>query len=102
MKEEQPLPDVMSLILRRRSVRDFTGAVVDEDTLDAIVRAGMAAPTARNMQPWAFIVVTVREKLERLAEGLPYGKMLGTAPAAIAVCALPEEANGKSVELAVV
>ena len=102
MIEEKPLQDAMSVILNRRSVRDFTGAGVDERALDALVRAGMAAPTARNMQPWAFIVVTGREALDGLAEGLPYGKMLGKAGAAIAVCALPAEANGQSVELAVI
>jgi nitroreductase len=92
----------MTVILNRRSVRDFTEAVVDEESLDKLVRAGMSAPTAKNMQPWSFIVVTGRETLDRLAEGLPYGKMLGKAHAAIVVCALPELANNNSVELAVV
>ncbi|NTU59300.1 MAG: nitroreductase family protein [Chlorobiaceae bacterium] len=102
MKEEQMAQDAMSVICRRRSVRDFTDAGIDEHALEALVRAGMSAPTARNMQPWSFIVLTGRETLDRLSEGLPYGKMLATATAAIAVCALPEEANGQSVELAVV
>jgi nitroreductase len=102
MNSEKQSMEAMSVILRRRSVRDFTAEVVDEAALDAIVRAGMAAPTAKNMQPWAFIIVTGRDALDRLGDGLPYGKMLGKAVAAIAVCALPEEANGQSVELAVV
>ena len=102
MNSEKQTTDAMSVILRRRSVRDFTAEGVDEAALDDLVRAGMAAPTARNMQPWSFIVVSGRETLDRLGEGLPYGKMLGKAVAAIAVCALPEEANGRSVELAVI
>jgi nitroreductase len=102
MNSEKKVRDELSVILRRRSVRDFTEAGVDENELEAIVRAGMSAPTAKNMQPWAFIVLTGREELDRLSEGLPYGKMLGKAGAAIAVCALPEEANGQSVELAVI
>ncbi|HWR02100.1 MAG TPA: nitroreductase family protein [Chlorobaculum sp.] len=101
-KEEHTFPDAISVINRRRSVRDFTDERIGEGLLDQLLRAGMAAPTAKNMQPWAFIVVTGREALDRLAEGLPYGKMLGKANAAIAVCALPGEANGNSVELAVV
>lgn len=92
----------LQVILNRRSVRDFTEEPVSEDVLEKLVRAGMSAPTARNMQPWSFIVVTGRETLDLLAEGLPYGKMLGKANASIVVCALPELANGQSVELAVV
>ncbi len=92
----------LQVILDRRSVRDFTTEPVSGETLDRLVRAGMSAPTARNMQPWSFVVVTGRETLDGLAGGLPYGKMLGTSPAAIVVCAVTELANGQSVELAVV
>ncbi|NTU68414.1 MAG: nitroreductase family protein [Chlorobiaceae bacterium] len=92
----------MRVILDRRSVRDYTGEAVDADSLDLLVRAGMSAPTAKNMQPWSFIIVTGRETLDRLAEGLPFGKMLGKAPAAVVVCALPEQANNGSAELAVI
>ena len=92
----------LAVILNRRSVRDFTDAVVDEETLDQLVRAGMSAPTAKNMQPWAFVVVRQRETLDRLGEGLPFGKMLGKANAAIVVCVTPELANNGSAELAVV
>ena len=92
----------LAATLNRRSVRDFTAEQVAEEAVDILLRAGMSAPTAKNMQPWAFVVVTAREALDRLAEGLPYGKMLGKAPAAIVVCTLPELANNGSVELAVV
>ena len=102
MEMRKSLRDALAVIHDRRSVRDFTDAAVGEEALDLIVRAGMSAPTARNMQPWSFIVATGRETLDSLAEGLPYGKMLGRAAAAITVCAIPEEANNGSVELAIV
>ena len=92
----------MTVIMNRRSVRDFKEEGLDEGALDRLVHAGMAAPTAKNMQPWSFIVVEQRETLDRLAGGLPFGKMLGKAAAAIVVCTSPEEANGQSVELAVI
>lgn len=88
--------------MNRRSVRDYTGESIDTEALEQILRAAMAAPTARNKQPWSFIVVTEREMLDRLRDGLAYGKMLGTAGAAIVVCALPEEANVQLPELAVI
>ncbi|NTW74983.1 MAG: nitroreductase family protein [Chlorobiaceae bacterium] len=102
MEQERGVGDALRAIMNRRSVRDFTESEVDSETLELLLRAGMAAPTARNTQPWSFIVVTEHGLLEGLAEGLPYGKMLGKARAAITVCALPEEANGQSSELAVV
>jgi len=40
--------------------------------------------------------------LNRLRDGLPYGRMLGTAGAAIVVCALPEQAYERSTEFAVI
>jgi nitroreductase len=47
----------------------------------------MAAPTAVNRQPWAFVVITDRATLATLADGLGRGKrMLHKAPAAIVVC----------------
>jgi len=100
--EQQRELDAMSVILGRRSVREYTGEPVESESIELILRAGMAAPTARNMQPWSFVTVTWRETLIRLADGLPYGKMLASAGAAIAVCALPDLANNGSSELAVV
>jgi nitroreductase len=100
--EGKKMKDTFSVIHSRKSVRNFTGAAVSKADLDKIIRAGMAAPTAVNMQPWQFVVVTDRKKLDKLAEGLPYAKMLGKAGAAIIVCAEPEKAFNKSVEFAVI
>jgi nitroreductase len=67
-----------------------------------MLKAGMAAPTAVNMQPWAFVVVTERKKLDELADGLPHAKMLLKAGAAIIVCAEPKAAFNKSTEFAII
>ena len=101
-EKEEKMSDAISVIHNRKSVRSFTGQSVSKDALDKIIRAGMAAPTAMNKQPWAFVVVTDRKTLDALAAGLPYAKMLDKAGAAIIVCAIPEKANGKSPELAVI
>jgi len=101
--EEHASRDALTVIHDRKSVREFTGAAaVPLDALDAVIRAGMAAPTARNMQPWEFVAVTARETLDRLCEGLPSGKMLAAAGAAIAVCCLPEDAHLQRAEFAVI
>jgi nitroreductase len=82
---------IEKVILKRASVRKFTGAAIPKDTLDAIVRAGFAAPSAVDVRPWAFVVVTERATLDALASGLPYAKMLGKAGAAIVVCGVPNK-----------
>jgi nitroreductase len=101
-EKEGTMSDAFSAIHNRKSVRSFTGQSVNKDALDNIIRAGMAAPTAVNRQPWAFVVVTDRKTLDTLAAGLPYAKMLDKAGAAIIVCAIPEKAHDKRMEFAVI
>ncbi len=74
-------------ILTRRSIRSYTDQDVEPEKLEAILEAGMAAPSGKNGQPWDFIVLTRREILDEMAERLPYAKMLREARVAIAVCA---------------
>jgi nitroreductase len=100
---DKPRGDVMlDVIHSRKSVRHFTGVPATKGALDKILRAGMAAPSARNQQPWSFVAVTDRKKLDLLAAGLPSAKMLNKAGAAIVVCTDPEKAAGKSKEYALI
>jgi nitroreductase len=101
-KEDANMKDTFSVIHSRKSVRNFTGSPVSKADLNKIIRAGMAAPTAVNMQPWSFVVVTDRKKLDELAAGLPYAKMLFKAGAAIIVCTEPDKAYEKNKDLAVI
>jgi nitroreductase len=79
--------DALSVIHSRKSVRHYTGEPVSKDDLMTLLKAGMAAPTARNQQPWVFIVVTDDFTLLKLAKGLPYTKMIVKSRACIVVCA---------------
>lgn len=83
--------DFFDVIYTRLSVRQFTGEKVKKKDLMAMLRAGMSAPSAVNMQPWAFVVVTDRGTLDKLCEALPYAKMLDKAGAAIIVCGVPDK-----------
>ena len=56
----------------------------DEENL--LLRAGMAAPTAVNKQPWHFIAVTSKDKLKEMAINNPNARMLEQAPLTIVVC----------------
>lgn len=85
--------DFLNVIYTRLSVRKFTGEKVKREDLTAMLRAGMSAPSAVNVQPWSFVVVTDRATLDKLCEALPYAKMLDKAGAAIIVCGVPDKDN---------
>ena len=102
MKADANMKDIFAVIHSRKSVRSFTGFPVNKNDLDNIIKAGMAAPTAVNMQPWSFIVVTDRKKLDTFAEGLPHAKMLFKAGAAIIICTEADKAYNKSRDTAII
>ena len=79
--------DAIEALMTRRSVRAYMDELVPVDQVRRILAAGMQAPSANNRQPWHFVVLRERERLDRLAELLPYGKMLAQAPLGIVVCA---------------
>jgi nitroreductase len=92
----------LDVIHSRKSVREFTGEAVARKDLNTILRAAMAAPSAVNCQPWAFVVVTEQAMLNTLADGLPYAQMLRRAGAGIVVCAVVEKAFNKMAEFAII
>lgn len=49
--------DVLQAISNRRSHRSYKAEQLAEETLSAILKAGLEAPSARNQQPWHFSVV---------------------------------------------
>jgi nitroreductase len=80
------MKDTLSVIAQRKSVRHFTDQPLTAEQCEILLRAAMSAPSAKNTQPWEFIVITERAMLDALGEKLPYAKMLLQAPAAIIVC----------------
>ena len=73
-------------IFARKSVRTYLNKGVEEEKIDLMLRAGMAAPSGKDLRPWEFIVVTKRASLDSMAAALPYAKMLTEARYAIVVC----------------
>lgn len=78
--------DTLEAIFTRRSIRSFTDERVSEADLHDLLKAGMQAPSARNEQPWHFVVIDDRELLHAIPEFHPHSKMLYEAPLAILVC----------------
>jgi nitroreductase len=64
--------NVLEFITKRRSIRQFTGEPIEQERLDALLKAAMAAPSANNKRPWHFVVVTEKEKIVTLCKAHPY------------------------------
>jgi len=77
-------------ILKRRSIRKYQEKPVEKEILIKLLKAGMAAPTACNNQPWEFVVVT--DGITELRNQLYFGNY--NAPSAIIVCGNLKIAKG--------
>ncbi len=80
------MSDALAFIQRRRSIRQFTDEPVSDAQVETLLRAAMAAPSAGNQQPWAFVILRDRERLDRIQDFHPYAGMCRTAALAILVC----------------
>lgn len=77
---------VINNIMTRTSVRAYTTDTISKEQIDTLLRAGMAAPSAVNKQPWHFVAVTDKGLLEALGNASDNWKMTKSAPLAIVVC----------------
>ena len=88
--------EVINNIMTRTSIRQYTNEPVSKADIETMLRAGMAAPTAVNKQPWHFVAVTNKEKLAELAGRRGMIKQAGVA---IVVCGnLDKAMQGKAQE----
>lgn len=68
-------------IMTRTSIRQYKDQPVEQEKIDIMLKAAMAAPTAVNLQPWHFIVINDKNTLKLLS-----GQQPNNAPLMIAVC----------------
>ena len=83
---ESHIPPVLERILNRRSIRQFAAKDIPEDVLISILEAARQAPSAINLQPWHFIVVTDPQLKQQLADGR-YNQFITECPVTIVGCA---------------
>jgi nitroreductase len=79
----------------RRNARSYQPDPIAESDLLRIVEAGWRSPSARNRQPWDFVLVTDAERLRQLSTVWQGAKHIASAPAAIALVT-PEPADDRS------
>ena len=84
--------DLIQIIMTRTSIRAFQDKPVSDETVEQLLKAAMAAPSAKNSQPWSFVVIRDRALLEKLGDSLPNAKMTATAPVAVVICGVLEKA----------
>ncbi len=75
-----------NLLLNRRSIRKYTDAPIDPESVKLILEAALTAPSSKSQRSWQFVVVEDREMLEKLGQCKPsYATSIANAPLAIVV-----------------
>jgi nitroreductase len=78
--------EILRPLRRTRQIREFTPEPPSEEALEAIADVGRWTGSARNEQPWRFLIVRDVETIRRIGEiGLPQTRAMRTATAAIAI-----------------
>ena len=83
--------DTLEAINTRRSIRRYLDRPIEFEKLTTIVDAGRKAPSAGNLQDWAFILVTEKNLIKQVSEYCIEQYWIQTAPALVVVCAIPEK-----------
>jgi len=81
---------VLEAIKKRYSCRAYLDKPVEAEKLQQILEAARLAPTAKNLQDWRFVVVTEKEKKQRLAEAANNQSFIAGAGAVIVACSMSD------------
>lgn len=84
---EKPLSEAVQ---ERRATPSFEDIPIHSADLEKIIRAGLAAPSAYNLQPWRFIVVRDREQKKKLRQAAYNQAKVEEASAVIVACGDPQ------------
>ncbi|MEM7828206.1 MAG: nitroreductase family protein [Candidatus Aenigmatarchaeota archaeon] len=83
--------DILEIIKTRRSIRKFKEQIPDEALIKKCIEAACYAPSSKNSQPWSFVIVRDKEKINELSKTQPYAEFLQNAP--VAIVALADESK---------
>jgi len=87
--------DVTEAILMRRSIRKMKPAPVEREKIEKVLEAARRAPSWGNTQPWRFIVVQDRARIQALAETAGGQPQVANAPVVIVCCGFMEALSRK-------
>jgi len=77
----------MEIIMKRRSIRKYSNESIEMEMIENILDAADAAPCAKGLRSWHFIVIDDRSILDRIPDFHRYSQMVLGAPLAIMVFA---------------
>jgi nitroreductase len=77
--------DCIEALKTRRSIRAYTGEPVSREAIQDIIDCGRLAATARNVQPWEFVVVTDPRMLRAIAAAADFGSFIAQAAVCVVV-----------------
>jgi nitroreductase len=87
--------EILEAIQKRVSIRNWESTLVEKDKIAKVLEAGMRAPSWGNTQPWRFIVVQDKAKIEELAKTAGGQPQVGSPPAVIVCCGFTEAFSNK-------
>ena len=86
--------DFYQVIQSRKSIRAYKTDLISDDILERILEAGRIAPSAKNIQPWKFIVIKNPEIKKALVTACRNQEFIAQAPIVICAVALEKIAWG--------
>ena len=97
------MKDFYELLKKRRSIRSYDTAPVEEWKIELILNAARIAPSSCNKQPWRIITVTDNRLIKQLSLCAPIGtrvnKWMADAPLVFVICAQPHPVIHKAARL---
>ena len=77
--------ETIKTIKTRRSIRSYSEKPISKEILSELIDCARLAPSARNIQPWEFVIITEKEMLEKIATIAVNGSFIREASACILV-----------------
>lgn len=77
----------MNSIFERCSIRRYQDKPIEKEKVDLILKAAFCAPSAKNAQPWEFLVIQDKATIETMSTFTPYSRPLKGASMGMVVCA---------------
>ncbi|HWQ20437.1 MAG TPA: nitroreductase family protein [Methanotrichaceae archaeon] len=85
---------MLELLQKRRSIRAYEDRDIESDIIKKLKEAALRSPSSRGINPWRFIFITDRSKLEELSRAKQSGSsFLKGARLGVVVCAEGSESD---------
>lgn len=85
---------MLDILRGRRSIRKYKDVKIDEQIIDQLKEAALRSPSSRGINPWRFVFVTDKGKLEELSRAKKSGSgFLKGASLGVVVIARDEESD---------